>query len=152
MTPQPLVLFLCTGNSARSQLAEALLRHHARGRLAALSAGTQPKGVHPLTVAVLRERGIDTAGLRSKHVDELLGKVQPAYVIVVCSDADRSCPAGLAAGGERLFWPFPDPAGATGSQQEQLAVFREVRDQIEQRIVSWLHELEVLGKLAAAAL
>jgi arsenate reductase len=143
----PHVVFLCTGNSARSQLAEALLRHHAQGRLAAHSAGTHPKGVHPLTLAVLHERGIDTQGLRSKQVAEVLSDIQPAYLIVVCDEADRNCPAGTAAEAERLFWPFPDPARATGSEEERLAFFRHVRDQIEQRILAWLDELEAAGTL-----
>ena len=147
MNTKPQVLFLCTGNSARSQLAEALLRHHARGRLIAQSAGTQPKGVHPLTIAVLRERGVETAQLRSKHVDEFRGCAPPAYMIVVCSEADRACPAGALAAGERLFWPFPDPAGIKDSEAERLAAFREVRDQIEQRIIEWLRDLEAAGKL-----
>lgn len=145
MPPTPQVLFLCTGNSARSQLAEALLRHHARGRLVALSAGTQPKGVHPLTLAVLQERGIETAGLRSKSLQEVLSSVTPDYLIVVCDHAERTCPAGVGAAGKRFFWPFPDPAQAQGSEAERLQVFRQVRDQIEERVRSWVDELEATG-------
>ncbi len=147
MPQTPHVLFLCTGNSARSQLAEALLRHHACGRLIAMSAGTQPKGVHPLTLTVLQERGIETAGLRSKHLREFLGSFEPDYLIVVCSEADRACPAGLGAAGTRLSWPFPDPARGEGNEAERLALFRHVRDQIEERVRSWLEELQAAGRI-----
>lgn len=138
--PKPAVLFLCTGNSARSLLAEALLRRLGGGRFDVYSAGTEPKGVNPFTLRVLEEAGVSTEGLRSKTVDDVLAQVQPDYLIAVCSEADRNCPAVPLRRGERLSWPFDDPAAETGPDERKLARFREVRDQIASRIGSWLGE------------
>jgi arsenate reductase len=134
------VLFLCTGNSARSQLGEALLRHEAGDRFDVYSAGTDPKGVHPLTLRTLAELGIDAGGQRSRHLNELMGKVAIRTVIVVCGEADKTCPGALPGVAERLFWPFDDPAAATGDEETRLAKFRAVRDQIRERIRNWLAE------------
>jgi arsenate reductase len=131
------VLFLCTGNSARSQMAEALLRHLAGDRFEALSAGTHPKGVNPLTVQVLEEIGVAPTGLRSKSVAEFAGRTIDD-LIVVCGEADRECPAGALTCRRRQFWPFDDPAAATGGLAERLAVFRRVRDEIQKRLSAWL--------------
>ena len=136
-----IVLFLCTGNSCRSQLAEALLRARGGESFRAYSAGTNPQGVNPLTVTALNEIGIDTTSLRSKHVDEVLGEAQIDTLIVVCDHANDHCPAGLVDASQRLFWPFDDPAEFAGSDEERLAGFRRVRDQIDERIQSWLAEL-----------
>ena len=135
------VLFLCTGNSCRSQMAEALLRARGGEVFHAFSAGTDPQGVNPLTVKALAEIGIDTAPLRSKHVDEVLAETSIDTLIVVCDHANDNCPAGLVAAGQRLFWPFPDPAGFQGSDEERLAGFRQVREQIDARIKGWLAEM-----------
>jgi arsenate reductase len=126
------VLILCTGNSCRSQLAEALWRAAAGDRYEVASAGTAPKGVHSLTLRVLQEKGVPTAGLRSKHVSEFTG--QPFdLVVTVCDHARETCP--VWPGHRRLeHWPFEDPAAATGPEDEVLAVFRRVRDQIDRRI------------------
>ena len=135
------VLFLCTGNSCRSQMAEALLRHHASGRFEAFSAGLQPKPIHPLTVAVMEEKGIDTSLHRSKDVTEYLGRKRFDYVIIVCDGANRSCPAVFPGVNHRLFWPFDDPAAFEGGKEETLEAFRRVRDQIDARIQTWLEKL-----------
>jgi arsenate reductase (thioredoxin) len=135
---KPNVLFLCTGNSCRSIMAEALLRDIAGDRFNAFSAGTNPKGVNPLTEQVLGEAGIDTADLRSKHVSEFLGKMMVHYAIVVCHDASENCPRIFPGMRERMFWPFEDPPAFQGSEEERLAKFREVRDQIADRIRTWV--------------
>jgi len=134
------VLFLCTGNSARSVMAEALLRKHAGDTFDVYSAGTEPKGVNPLTVKALSEIGISTGQLSSNHVNEYLGRVPLDYMIVVCADADQKCPAISVESVKRLVWPFDDPAAARGTEQERLDIFRRVRDQIDQKIRNWLAE------------
>ena len=126
------VIFVCTGNSARSQMAEALLRREVGDRIEVVSAGVSPRGVHPLTVRVLAEVGIDIAGARSKSVKEYLG--QPFdYVITVCDRARESCPV-FPGGAETLHWGFDDPAEAEGSEAERLAVFRRVMGEIAGRV------------------
>lgn len=130
------VLFLCTGNSARSQMAEALLRHMAGDRFEAASAGTHPAGLNPMTVVTMQEMGIDVRHHRSKHVEEFVG--QPfAYVITVCDRAKESCPV-LPAVYKILHWPFDDPAAA--SPERRLDEFRRVRDEIADRIRGLLSE------------
>jgi len=138
---KPNILFLCTGNSARSQMAEALLRHRAGDRFDVYSAGTDPQGVNPLTIQALAEIGVPTKDLRSKGLKEFLGRLAVNYLIVVCSEADAACPTIWPGLGERMFWPFDDPAAAQGAEDERLAKFREVRDQIDARIAQWLDEL-----------
>ena len=122
------VLILCTGNSARSQMAEGLLRHDAGDRFEVFSAGTHAGQVRPEAIAVMRELGIDISGHRSKHVDELAG--QPFdYVLTVCDNANESCPI-YPGHTNRLHRSFDDPAAVQGSEPERLAVFRRVRDEI----------------------
>jgi arsenate reductase (thioredoxin) len=135
---KPTVLILCTGNSCRSQMAEGFLRHYAGDRFEARSAGTKPATeVHPLAVQVMAEVGIDITGHRPKHADTFAG--QPvAYLITVCGNADQACPRGLAGNGERMHWPFDDPAGFEGTEEEVLAGFRRVRDEIGAKIRAWL--------------
>lgn len=126
------VLFVCTHNSARSQMAEGWLRHLAGNRFEAHSAGTEATAVRPLTIRAMAEAGIDISGQRSKTVEQYLG--QPFdRVITVCDQAAEVCPV-FPGGGERLHWSFPDPSKATGSEDQQLAVYRQVRDAIRQRI------------------
>lgn len=139
--PKPLVLFLCTGNSARSQMAEALLRARAGDRFEVASAGLEPKGVHPLTLRVLAESGINTRGLRSKNSSEFLGKVKVRYAVIVCERANQSCPRIYPFATETLYWPFEDPAAAEGAEVQRLAKFREARDLIAARLDEWLAEI-----------
>ncbi len=136
------ILFLCTGNSARSQMAEGLLRHLAGDQFEVYSAGLDPKGVNPFALRAMAEIDIDIRGQRSKSVREYMGYMLFQYVITLCSDADTRCPQGLWAWtSQKLHWPFDDPAQATGTDEEILAEFRRVRGQIETRLKSWLLEL-----------
>ena len=136
------ILFLCTGNSARSQMAEGLLRHLAGDQFEVYSAGLDPKGVNPYAVRAMDEIGIDIRGQYSKSVTEYMGKMLFPYVITLCSDADTRCPHALWAWtSQKLHWPFDDPAQATGTDEEILGSFRQVRDQIDTRLQSWLVEL-----------
>lgn len=130
------VLFLCTGNSARSQMAEGYLRHVAGDRFEPLSAGVEPKGLNPLSVEVMHEIGIDISQQTSKGLDQFLGQKIP-YVITVCDNAKQRCPIFPQAT-RLLHWSLEDPAEAVGSHDEKIAVFRRVRDEIEQRIESEL--------------
>ena len=130
-------LFLCTGNSCRSQMAEALLRHHAPGGWQTHSAGSRPTGaVHPLALRVLEELGINASGARSKSVEGLKGEAFD-LVVTVCDDARDSCPVFPEAR-RTEHWPFEDPADAGGTDAEVLAVFRRTRDQIQERILGFL--------------
>jgi arsenate reductase len=121
-------LILCTGNSARSQMAEALLRHDAGDRFEVASAGTRPSIVRAEAIAVMRELGIDISGHRAKHVEEFDGK-RFDYVISICDNAQESCPV-FSHAGQRLHRSFEDPAGLEGSEEERLALFRRVRDEL----------------------
>lgn len=137
------VLFLCTGNSARSQMAEAFLRHYGDNLFEVYSAGLEAKGMNPYTIRVMDEVGIDVRGQTSDNVSEIGGQRYYRYVITVCAHADQNCPtAVLALGREKLHWNFDDPAAATGSDAEIMAKFREVRDLIEAKVKAWLGELE----------
>jgi arsenate reductase len=122
------VLVLCTGNSARSQMAEGLLRHDAGDRFDVESAGLNPGQVRPEAIAVMEEIGVDISAHRSKHVDEFAGQ-QFDYVLTVCDNANESCPV-LPGQGERLHRSFEDPAALQGDEQQRLAKFRRVRDEI----------------------
>lgn len=132
----PTVLFLCTGNSCRSQMAEGWLRHLAGSRFEVLSAGTNPVGVNPRAVEVMGEVGIDISCHCSKHVAELQGR-RLHYVMTVCDRAQASCPAD-PRGDVLLHWSFDDPAGVQGSEPDRLQVFRRVRDEIAEQIQTWL--------------
>lgn len=126
------VLFLCTGNSARSQMAEGYLRQVAGDEFEALSAGVEPKGLNPLAVEAMNEIGIDISRQTSKDVRDFLGQAIP-YVITVCDNAKARCPI-FPRTYKFLHWSLEDPAEATGSHDEKLRVFRRVRDEIAQRI------------------
>jgi arsenate reductase len=126
------VLFLCTHNSARSQMAEGLLRHLAGDRFEAHSAGTEATRVRPLAIRTVAEIGVDISGQGSKTLDRYLGEPFD-YVITVCDDANEACPAFPGAK-NRLHWSLPDPSAAKGTEEQRLAVFRKVRDQIKGRI------------------
>jgi len=130
------VLILCTGNSARSQMAEGLLRALAGEQFDVFSAGTRPSSVNPLAVAAMDERGIDIRSHRSKHLSEFLS--QPFdYVITVCDNAAEACPL-FPGPARRIHWSFPDPAAVEGSETERLASFRQVRTAIEAQLGAWL--------------
>jgi arsenate reductase len=137
MSEKTRVLFLCTGNSARSQMAEAILLNMAGDKFEVYSAGLEPKNVHPITIRVLQEIGIDWSHARSKGLNEFLGKIHFGYLITVCSRAEDRCPI-FPGMGQRLHWPFDDPAAVQGKYEEQLAAFRSVRNQIEVQIKAWL--------------
>jgi arsenate reductase len=142
---KPTVLILCTGNSCRSHLAEGLLRAASNDRFVVASAGSKPAGyVHPLAIQVMAEIGIDIASHTSKHMNDFLN--QPVEtVITVCGNADQACP--LFPGQlNRHHWPFEDPAHATGTEAEKLAVFRRVRDEIRR-----VFEAYAAGRLDASS-
>ncbi len=131
------VLFLCTGNSARSQMAEAFLRKYAGDRCEVFSAGLEPTVVNPFTIQVMEEIGVNMSPHRSKHLDEYVGKVQFNYLITVCDNAEKKCPF-FPGVGIRLHWPFDDPASTSGNDTHKLAKFRQVRDLIDSRVREWL--------------
>jgi arsenate reductase (thioredoxin) len=126
------VLFLCTHNSARSQMAEGLLRHLAGDRFEVYSAGTEATSVRPEAIAAMAELGVDISGQESETLDRYLGESFD-YVVTVCDDANEACPVFPGAK-SRLHWSFRDPSRATGSDEERLEVFRAVRDEILGRI------------------
>jgi arsenate reductase (thioredoxin) len=134
------VLFLCTGNSARSQMAEGYLRHVAGGEFEALSAGVETKGLNPLAIEAMREIGIDISRQSSKNLEQFLGQ-KVEYVVTVCDNAQQRCPI-FPGTYKSLHWSLADPAEATGTHEEKLAEFRRVRDEIANRIE---HELLLLA-------
>ncbi len=138
------VLFLCTGNSCRSQMAEGLLRYLAGERFEALSAGLEPGNeVHPMAIQVMAEIGIDISSQQPKAVDVYLGKTMIHYLIIVCNKAQSTCPRiwpGLP-NEKRYYWPVNDPAEISGSIEEKLSFFRKVRDELQDKITSWLNEV-----------
>ena len=133
------VLFLCTHNSARSQMAEGLLRHLSRGTIDGFSAGTEATAVRPLAIRAMRELGIDISKQQSKTLDPYVNE-HFDQVITVCDDANETCPFFPNAK-QRLHWSLPDPSKAKGSQEEQLAVYRKVRDELTRRI-----DAQLLGR------
>jgi arsenate reductase len=137
---KPRVLFLCTGNSARSQMAEAFLRKYGGGRFEVYSAGLEPKGIHPYTLKVMEEAGVDMSVQSSKSLQEYIGKLHFGYLITVCSNAEEKCPI-FPGMGVRIHWPFEDPAAFDGTDGAKLEKFRQVRDQISHRIEAWLDEV-----------
>lgn len=135
------VLFLCTRNSVRSQMAEAFLKKYASDKFDVYSAGLEPGEINPYTKKVMEEIGFDLSDHRSKGLKEFMGKMLIGYLITVCSNAEERCPffPGIA---KRLHWPFDDPASFEGTEEEKLEKFREVRDQIKEKIQSWLEEIK----------
>jgi arsenate reductase len=136
------VLFLCTHNSCRSQLAEALMNHLAGDKIKASSAGTKPAFVHPLALKVLQELGIDTSPLRSKGLDEFGGQ-EFDYAITLCADAEQACPVFFGKT-KKAHIGFEDPTKYSGSEEERLAVFRRVRDEIKERLSAFFKQEGVL--------
>jgi arsenate reductase len=133
------VLFLCTGNSARSQMAEAFLRKYAGLTFEVYSAGIEPKGLNPYTLQVMEEIGVDMSGHTSKALAQFMGRVHFGYLITVCSRAEEKCPI-FPGMGIRLHWPFDDPADFEGTPEEKMVRFRQVRDQIKEQVLDWLAE------------
>jgi arsenate reductase (thioredoxin) len=141
MDTKPSVLFLCTGNSCRSQMAEGFLRQGGGDEFNVYSAGTEPaERVHPLAVEVMAEKGVDISEQRPKHVEELLGRLSVRHLIIVCEGANESCPSTFPGMLNRHLWPFDDPATFQGSPEATKEKFRTVRDEIESRITLWLKE------------
>lgn len=133
------VLILCTANSSRSQMAEGILREIGDDRLLVRSAGHEPSHVNPLAIQAMTERGIDISQHRSKHLNEFL-EMEWDYVITVCDNANETCPV-FPGEAKRIHWSFPDPAAATGSEAERLAVFRKVRGDLEATLSAWVTTL-----------
>lgn len=142
------ILFLCTGNRARSQMAEGLARAMAAPHVEIASAGTKPnpKGVHPLAIEMLRERGIDAAGQWPKHVDDLRGEFD--YVVTLCDSAAQECPM-YPARRARMHWGLPDPDLAGGDAVRERAMFVEIRDEVERRLHDWMAKEGLLRSGAA---
>lgn len=136
MSKRERVLILCTGNSARSQMAEGLLRHDGGGRFEVFSAGTNPTGVRPEAVEVMRELGIDISGHRSKSVAEFIDS-EFDFVITVCDNANESCPV-FPGKTRRIHWSFEDPAAVEGDMDRRLAAFRQARDLIRARLAQFI--------------
>ncbi len=134
------VLFLCTGNSCRSQMAEGLLRHFGNNKFEVFSAGVNPSFVHPLAIKVMKEIGVDISNHRSKSITEFLGQTFD-YVITVCDKAKELCP-NFPGQVKKIHWSFQDPAEANGSEEERLKVFRKVRDEIKGHILLFIKEFE----------
>ncbi|MBI5841560.1 MAG: arsenate reductase ArsC [Chloroflexi bacterium] len=136
---RPKILFLCTGNSARSQIAEAFLRAYAGEHFDVHSAGLEPKGfILPEALSAMQERGLDMKDQRSKGVNEYLGRVHFSHVITVCGHAEENCPTIFLNMGRREHWPFDDPAKFEGSDGERLDRVRKLCGQVDQRVRQWL--------------
>jgi arsenate reductase len=137
----PIVLILCTGNSARSQMAEGLLRSKVGGSYQVMSAGTEPATrVNPIAIESMREVGIDISEARPKDLGQLLGRVAVRHLITVCHDADACCPTVWPGVNSREHWPIEDPAAFRGGAEATLAKFRGVRDELSRRLDHWLAE------------
>jgi len=137
---KPRVLFICMGNSARSQMAEAILKNIGGSKFDVYSAGLEPSTVNPFTIKVLSEIGIDWSKAQAKGLTEFLGKLHFGYVITVCSRAEERCPI-FPGVGQRLHWPFDDPAAVEGSEEEKLNAFRTIRDEIQEKVTDWYGSL-----------
>ena len=136
MADRPRVLILCTANSARSQMAEGLLRHLAGGRVSVRSAGVAPSHLNPLAIRAMDQIGVDIRAQRSQHVNEFLREPFDA-VITVCDLAAETCPT-FPGRVQRIHWSLPDPAAAGGDEMQRLAAFARVRDELRRRLGAWL--------------
>ena len=134
------VLFMCTGNSARSQMAEAFLKKYGADKFVVHSAGLDPSVINPFTLKVMEEIDYDMSGHEAKSVRAYLGKEQFTYVITVCSKAEDRCSTSFLGELRRLHWPFDDPAAFEGSDEEKIAFFRKIRDEISAKVQHWLKE------------
>ena len=135
------VLFICSHNSARSQMAEAFAQRLAGSDVEVVSAGLDPRPIHLLTRTVMQEAGYTLEGHTSKSLKLFLGKQAFTYVIMVCPTGEAQCPKFFPGTTKLLYWPFDDPAGAVGDEVHRLAVFTRVRDEIAARVTSWLASL-----------
>ncbi len=133
------ILFLCTGNSCRSQMGEGFMRHMAGNKFEVFSAGVEPTEVNPYAIKVMAETGIDISSHKSKSVNEFLQQ-EFNYVITVCDHAKQVCPV-FPGQYERIHWDIEDPAHAEGSEQEKLAFFRKIRDEIKEKCLKFLNKL-----------
>ena len=147
MDPKTKVLFLCTGNSARSQMAESFLRSHAPETYEPYSAGLEPTDINPLTRQVMAEVGHDLSGQWSKSIREYMGKQHFGYLITVCDQAEERCPTTFPGIADRLHWSFEDPAAFSGSEEERLSKFREIRDLTSAQVRDWIAQTS--GKAAS---
>jgi len=144
MTDKKRVLFLCVGNSCRSQMAEGFLRAIASCKYDVYSAGTVASGLSPNAVKVMSELGIDISGQRSKRVDEFAGQ-RFDYVVTVCDNSEHNpCPVFIGQSGEQFHWPFDDPAYATGDEEDVLEIFRRIRNRITERIECFVKEEAII--------
>jgi arsenate reductase (thioredoxin) len=134
------VLFLCTGNSARSQMAEAFLGRYGGEYFEAFSAGLEPREINPYTILVMEELGFDLTSYHSKGVEAFLGKRLFQYLITVCDKAEKNCPTMWPGVNQRLHWSFEDPAAFVGTEEEIIQKFREIRDQMGQKVRAWVAE------------
>ena len=142
MARHPIVLILCTGNSCRSQMAEAFLKKYQGDQYDVQSAGTEPKPeVHPLAIKVMAEAGIDISGQRPKSSTDFLGHMPVRHILIVCDKANMSCPRIWPGVLSRTYLPFDDPAEASGTDEEKLAVFRRVRDELDAAMRDWTPEV-----------
>lgn len=144
------VLFVCSHNSARSQMAEGWLRHLCGDRFDIASAGVEPGVLNPLAVKAMNEVGIDIAHHKPESIKAYLGRWNVYYLIIVCDKAAQTCPRIWPGARQRQHWFFEDPSSATGSDEDKLAVFRRVRDEIRERIESWVAELDAAPTPASA--
>ena len=141
---KPKVLFVCTGNSARSQMAEALLRNYAGEHFEVYSAGLEPRGINPLTIQVMEEIGLDLSSHNSKDLYTFIGNTTFEYMITVCGRAEDSCPI-FPGMGTRLHWDIADPSKFVGIPAEKVAKFREARDRLDHKIRLWLSQQGILS-------
>jgi len=143
------VLFVCSHNSSRSQMAEGWLRHLAGDMFDVYSAGVEPGTLNPFAVKAMDEVGIDISSHKAEGIKKYLGRVPVYYLVIVCDKAAQTCPRIWPGSRERLHWFFDDPAAVEGTDEQKLAAFREVRDEIKEQIERWL--IEVRAKRAEAA-
>ncbi|MEO0965194.1 MAG: arsenate reductase ArsC [Planctomycetota bacterium] len=136
------VMFVCSHNSARSQMAEGWLRHLAGDDFEVYSSGIEPGTLRPEAVTAMNEVGIDISGQKAEGVSKYLGYVEVQYLVIVCAAAEKACPAIWPGVIGRFFWDLPDPSAAQGSEEERLAVFREVRDQIREKMDPFIEQIK----------
>ncbi|MEM6332119.1 MAG: arsenate reductase ArsC [Planctomycetota bacterium] len=139
---KPAVMFVCTHNSSRSQMAEGMLRHHAGDKFEVYSSGVEPGKLRDEAVAAMQDLGVDISSHRAEGIDAYMGKVDVDYLITVCSGAEQSCPAAWPGVKARFFWDLPDPSVAEGDFAARVARYIEVRDMIKTRMDAWLEKVE----------
>ena len=143
---KPRILFLCTGNSARSQMAEAFMRKYGGDKFDVFSAGLEPIDISPMTILVMNEVGISMQGYFSKSLTSFLGKQHFSYLITVCDNAEKKCPI-FPGMGTRLHWPFEDPAAFHGTPEGKIEKFRNIRNDIETKVKVWFSEYNKLNSV-----